>query len=72
MPGQRQFRDPVKLREYYRGKSGGLSDSEFDVLFARRIENHARHAACNYRGLLDLAAGGRSRSQAMMTRRPIT
>ena len=64
-PGQRQFRDPVKLREYYRGKSGGLSDSEFDVLFARRIENHARHAACNYRGLLDLATGGRSRSQAM-------
>ena len=29
-PGQRQFRDPVKLREYYRGKSGGMSDAELD------------------------------------------
>jgi alpha-D-ribose 1-methylphosphonate 5-triphosphate diphosphatase len=54
-PGQRQFRDPVKLREYYRGKSGGMSDAELDTLFARRIENHARYAEQNYRGLIDLA-----------------
>jgi alpha-D-ribose 1-methylphosphonate 5-triphosphate diphosphatase len=54
-PGQRQFRDPVKLREYYRGKSGGMSDAELDVLFARRIENHASYAAQNYQGLIDLA-----------------
>lgn len=55
-PGQRQFRDPVKLREYYRGKSGGMTDAELDILFARRIENHARYAADNYRGLIALAA----------------
>jgi alpha-D-ribose 1-methylphosphonate 5-triphosphate diphosphatase len=54
-PGQRQFRDPVKLREYYRGKGGGMTDTELDILFARRIENHARYAAQNYRLLLELA-----------------
>ena len=54
-PGQRQFRDPVKLRDYYRGKSGGVSDADLDALFARRIENHARYAADNYKGLLELA-----------------
>ena len=54
-PGQRQFRDPVKLREYYRGKSGGMTDAELDILFARRIENHARYAAQNYQRLLELA-----------------
>ena len=56
-PGQRQFRDPVKLREYYRGKSGGMSDDELDVLFARRIDNHANYAAKNYRDLMALATG---------------
>lgn len=54
-PGQRQFRDPAKLREYYRGKSGGMTDIDLDILFARRIENHARYAADNYRGLIALA-----------------
>jgi alpha-D-ribose 1-methylphosphonate 5-triphosphate diphosphatase len=55
-PGQRQFRDPEKLREYYRGKSGGMTDAQLDQLFARRIENHAQHAARNYRELIALAA----------------
>lgn len=55
-PGQRQFRDPVKLREYYRGKAGGMSDTELDALFARRIENHARYAEQNYQELLALAS----------------
>jgi alpha-D-ribose 1-methylphosphonate 5-triphosphate diphosphatase len=55
-PGQRQFRDPQKLREYYRGKSGGMSDAELDTLFARRVENHANYAAENYKGLIALAA----------------
>src|SRR3984893_7421587 len=32
-PGQRQFRDEEKLRTYYRGKAGGLTDAELDVLF---------------------------------------
>lgn len=55
-PGQRQFRDEKKLRDYYRGKSGGMTDAQLDVMFARRIENHARYAADNYQGLLKLAA----------------
>ena len=54
-PGQRQFRDPQKLREYYRGKSGG-TDAELDIMFARRIENHAQYAADNYVALVELAA----------------
>jgi alpha-D-ribose 1-methylphosphonate 5-triphosphate diphosphatase len=55
-PGQRQFRDPVKLRDYYRGKSGGMTDAQLDLLFERRIECHARYAAQNYQGLVALAA----------------
>jgi alpha-D-ribose 1-methylphosphonate 5-triphosphate diphosphatase len=35
-PGQRQFRDEAKLRTYYRGKKGGLSDPELDEMFALR------------------------------------
>ena len=54
-PGQRQFRDPVKLREYYRGKTGGMTDAELDVVFARRIECQTRYAADNYRALVSLA-----------------
>jgi alpha-D-ribose 1-methylphosphonate 5-triphosphate diphosphatase len=54
-PGQRQFRDPVKLREYYRGKSGGMTDAELDAMFTRRTEFHARHASINYDRLLELA-----------------
>lgn len=54
-PGQRQFRDPVKLREYYRGKSGGMTDAELDAMFTRRIEFHARHASINYDRLVELA-----------------
>lgn len=54
-PGQRQFRDPQKLREYYRGKSGS-NDAELDAMFARRIEHHAQYATENYVGLIELAA----------------
>jgi len=54
-PGQRQFRDPVKLREYYRGKSGGMSDAQLDILFARRLECQTRYAAKNYSELVALA-----------------
>src|SRR5262245_29003762 len=31
-PGQRQFRDEGKLRDYYRGKKGGLTDAQLDEL----------------------------------------
>jgi alpha-D-ribose 1-methylphosphonate 5-triphosphate diphosphatase len=54
-PGQRQFRDERKLREYYRGKKGSLTDAELDRLFAKRIEYQAAHAAENYRRLVELA-----------------
>ena len=54
-PGQRQFRDERKLRDYYRGKQGSLSDAELDRLFARRLEYQAMHAADNYRALVALA-----------------
>jgi alpha-D-ribose 1-methylphosphonate 5-triphosphate diphosphatase len=54
-PGQRQFRDERKLRDYYRGKSGGMTDAELDVLFARRLAYQAAHAEPNFRALVELA-----------------
>src|SRR5262245_259317 len=44
-PGQRQFRDEVKLRDYYRGKGGGMTDAELDVLFKRRSDYQQAYAA---------------------------
>jgi alpha-D-ribose 1-methylphosphonate 5-triphosphate diphosphatase len=54
-PGQRQFRDEEKLRDYYRGKGGGKTDAELDELFERRLQYQAAHASQNYRQLVDLA-----------------
>jgi alpha-D-ribose 1-methylphosphonate 5-triphosphate diphosphatase len=54
-PGQRQFRDEVKLREYYRGKGGGMTDAELDVLFERRFAYQQAHAATNMRAIVALA-----------------
>jgi alpha-D-ribose 1-methylphosphonate 5-triphosphate diphosphatase len=54
-PGQRQFRDEAKLRDYYRGKSGSMSDTELDVLFARRIACQAAYAETNQREIVALA-----------------
>src|SRR5262245_12911929 len=54
-PGQRQFRDEAKLRDYYRGKKGNLTDAELDAPFERRRAHQAAHAADNYRRLVDLA-----------------
>jgi alpha-D-ribose 1-methylphosphonate 5-triphosphate diphosphatase len=54
-PGQRQFRDEVKLRDYYRGKAGGMTDAELDVLFARRLAYQQVHAATNMREIVALA-----------------
>jgi alpha-D-ribose 1-methylphosphonate 5-triphosphate diphosphatase len=54
-PGQRQFRDQEKLKAYYRGKAGGLTEAELDVLFDQRRDYAARHAADNYRQLVALA-----------------
>jgi len=54
-PGQRQFRDEVKLRDYYRGKGGGMTDAQLDVLFARRLEYQKAYAAANLRAIVTLA-----------------
>ncbi|MPZ55311.1 MAG: alpha-D-ribose 1-methylphosphonate 5-triphosphate diphosphatase [Rhizobiales bacterium] len=54
-PGQRQFRDPEKLRAYYRGKTGGMADADLDILFAKRLKYQEDHAATNYRRLVELA-----------------
>jgi len=54
-PGQRQFRDEAKLRDYYRGKKGGLTDAQLDKLFRKRIAYQAAYAADNYRRLVELA-----------------
>lgn len=54
-PGQRQFQDPKKLREYYQGKSGGMSEAELDDMFARRIAHSQQYAPQNYKGLVTLA-----------------
>src|SRR5689334_21693497 len=54
-PGQRQFRDAVKLRDYYRGKGGGMTDAELDVLFKRRFDYQQAYAAKNIREIVALA-----------------
>ena len=54
-PGQRQFRDEVKLRDYYRGKGGGKTDAELDALFEKRFHYQKTYAATNMREIVALA-----------------
>jgi alpha-D-ribose 1-methylphosphonate 5-triphosphate diphosphatase len=54
-PGQRQFRDEAKLRDYYRGKGGGRTDAELDTLFERRLAYQKAYAAANMREIVSLA-----------------
>src|ERR1700737_3266407 len=54
-PGQRQFRDEGKLRDYYRGKGAGMTDAELDVLFERRFAYQKTYAATNMREIVALA-----------------
>ena len=54
-PGQRQFRDEGKLRDYYRGKGAGMTDAELDVLFERRFSYQKAYAAANMREIVALA-----------------
>jgi alpha-D-ribose 1-methylphosphonate 5-triphosphate diphosphatase len=54
-PGQRQFRDEGKLRDYYRGKGGGKTDAELDVLFEKRFAYQKAYAADNLRAIVTLA-----------------
>ncbi|MCE1235972.1 MAG: alpha-D-ribose 1-methylphosphonate 5-triphosphate diphosphatase [Hyphomicrobiales bacterium] len=53
-PGQRQFRDEAKLRDYYRGKSSGKSEADLDAFFEHRKDLHRRYAADYRRILVDL------------------
>jgi alpha-D-ribose 1-methylphosphonate 5-triphosphate diphosphatase len=54
-PGQRQFRDEGKLRDYYRGKGAGMTDAQLDELFARRLACQAAYAETNLREIVALA-----------------
>jgi alpha-D-ribose 1-methylphosphonate 5-triphosphate diphosphatase len=54
-PGQRQFRDQGKLRDYYRGKGAGMTDAELDTLFERRIASQKAYAATNMPAIVALA-----------------
>ena len=54
-PGQRQFRDEGKLRDYYRGKGGGRTDAELEILFERRLTYQKAYAADNMRAIVALA-----------------
>ena len=54
-PGQRQFRDEKKLREYYRGKGAGMTDAELDALFEKRFAYQKTYAAKNMREIVALA-----------------
>jgi Metal-dependent hydrolase involved in phosphonate metabolism len=54
-PGQRQFRNEAKLRDYYRGKGPGMTDAELDILFERRFAYQKAHAATNMRAIVALA-----------------
>ena len=42
-PGQRQFRDLVKMREFY-ARNGFITGDAFDAFCADRMAMHARHA----------------------------
>ena len=42
-PGQRQFVDVAKYREYNQGRYG-LTDAQLDALVERRLEERARYA----------------------------
>jgi alpha-D-ribose 1-methylphosphonate 5-triphosphate diphosphatase len=54
-PGQRQFRDEEKLRDYYRGKGAGMTDAELDVMFARRLYCKETYADANMRAIVAMA-----------------
>ncbi len=53
-PGQRQFRDVERLKQYYRGKRG-MSDAAIEQMMAERHALHARNAIPHRQQLLTLA-----------------
>lgn len=52
-PGQRQFVNPDKYREYYQGKFG-LSDEQMDTFIANQIAAADAHGAANRRAIVAL------------------
>ena len=57
-PGQRQFTDVAKYREYNQGKYG-LSDAEIDALIAKRIADREKYGDAHRAALLRLCESGR-------------
>jgi len=53
-PGQRQFVNLGKHREYYQGKHG-LNNAEMDALAISQQENHLRYSASNRRAIVELS-----------------
>lgn len=53
-PGQRQFRDAEKLKDYYRGKLG-YGEEQLDRFFRHRLDLHARNAVAHRRRLVEIA-----------------
>jgi alpha-D-ribose 1-methylphosphonate 5-triphosphate diphosphatase len=53
-PGQRQFRDVEKLRDYYRGKKKDMSEEELEAFFDERRALHAAHAVPTRRTLVEI------------------
>lgn len=56
-PGQRQFRNEEKLKEYYRGKKSMKSEADLDAYFQSRRDLHSANAVTFRRTLVDLAHG---------------
>src|SRR3978361_2397689 len=54
-PGQRQFRDEKKLREYYRGKGAGMTDAQLAARFEKGFGYQKTYAATNMREIVALA-----------------
>jgi len=57
-PGQRQFTDVAKYREYNQGKYG-LSDAEIDALIEKRIADRTKYGDAHRAALLGLCESGR-------------
>ncbi len=55
-PGQRQFVELAKYREYYQGKYG-LNDTEMADFTARQIENQEKFSAANRRAIVERCRG---------------
>lgn len=53
-PGQRQFRDIEKLKDYYR-RASGMSEAQMQTFIAERLELHGHYAEINRKALVAVA-----------------